>query len=189
MENQGAPLVLAAASHELAGRRKPGSAREIAIRGSGRSRRRGERILTGTTNVTLEAIGLYRTVDDLIVDVDDGSGEPTVTANRPDTVRVPGVSLVGSSAVTTGVSASVGYTYSRSQQKNESSRTASATRLYQPGARMSARQKRNRSPALMVRPSRGAQASVDHRPSGARCRSRSRSDFVCRTSPRFSAFR
>jgi vitamin B12 transporter len=79
----------------------------------------GGRILTGTTNVTLEAIGFYRQVSDLIVDIDDGSGETTITGNRPDTVRVRGVSFVGSSAFTPAVSGSVGYTYARSQQKNE----------------------------------------------------------------------
>jgi vitamin B12 transporter len=79
----------------------------------------GGRILTGATNITLEAIGFYRTVSDLIVDVDDGSGDTTVTANRPDTVRVRGVSFVGSSAFTPAISGSVGYTYARSQQKNE----------------------------------------------------------------------
>ena len=79
----------------------------------------GGRILTGATNVTLEAIGFYRTVKDLIVDVDDGSGETTITANRDDTVRARGVSLVASSVVNTAVSGSLGYTYSRSQQSNE----------------------------------------------------------------------
>jgi outer membrane cobalamin receptor len=79
----------------------------------------GGRILTGATNITLEAIGFYREVSDLIVDVDDGSGETTITANRQDTVRVRGVSFVGSSAFTTALSGSLGYTYSRSQQKDE----------------------------------------------------------------------
>ena len=79
----------------------------------------GGRILTGATNVTLEAIGFYRTVSDLIVDIDDGSGDTTITANRADTVRVRGVSLVASSVVTTAVSGSLGYTYTRSQRKNE----------------------------------------------------------------------
>jgi vitamin B12 transporter len=79
----------------------------------------GGRILTGTTSITLEAIGFYRRVSDLIVDVDDGSGETTITANRDDVVRVRGVSLVASSAVTTALSGSLGYTYTSSQRKNE----------------------------------------------------------------------
>ena len=49
--------------------------------------------------LTFEAIGFYRRVTDLIVDVDDGSGETTITANRPDQVRVRGVTLIGSAAV------------------------------------------------------------------------------------------
>jgi vitamin B12 transporter len=79
----------------------------------------GGRIRTGAASVTLEAIGFYRTISDLIVDVDDGSGETTITANRADTVRARGVSLVASSAVTTAVSGSLGYTYTSSQRKNE----------------------------------------------------------------------
>ena len=55
----------------------------------------GTLIYAGNTTVNLEAIGFYRTVTDLIVDVDDGSGETTITANRPDEVRVRGLSLVG----------------------------------------------------------------------------------------------
>ena len=79
----------------------------------------GGRVIAGTTVITLEAVGFYRQVNDLIVDVDDGSGETTITANRPDTVRVRGASLVGSVAVTNSVSGSLGYTYSRSQRRNE----------------------------------------------------------------------
>ncbi len=79
----------------------------------------GGRILTGATNVTLEAIGFYRTISDLIVDVDDGSGETTITANQDDTVRARGVSLVASSVVNTSLSGALGYTYTRSQRKNE----------------------------------------------------------------------
>jgi vitamin B12 transporter len=79
----------------------------------------GTRILTGGTAVNIEAIGFFRTVKDLIVDVDDGSGETTMTANRPDRVRVRGLSLVGSGALTPALSASLGYTYSRAQRSNE----------------------------------------------------------------------
>jgi outer membrane cobalamin receptor len=80
----------------------------------------GRRFDAGATSVTLEAIGFYREVTDLIVDVDDGTGEgTTITANRPDTVRVRGVSLVSSAALSNSVSGSVGYTYTRSQQTNE----------------------------------------------------------------------
>jgi vitamin B12 transporter len=79
----------------------------------------GTRILTGSTAVNLEAIGFFRTVKDLIVDVDDGSGDTTITANRPGRVRVRGVALVGSGALTPALSGSLGYTYSRSQQSNQ----------------------------------------------------------------------
>ena len=58
----------------------------------------------GATTVDLEAIGFYRKVTDLIVDVDDGSGETTITANQDDKVRVRGVSLVGSARSTRRVS-------------------------------------------------------------------------------------
>jgi outer membrane cobalamin receptor len=77
----------------------------------------GRRILAGSsTALNIEAIGFFRRVTDLIVDVDDGSGETTVTANRPDVVRVRGLAIVGSGALGAAVSASLGYTYNRSQQ-------------------------------------------------------------------------
>jgi outer membrane cobalamin receptor len=76
-------------------------------------------VIAGTTAIEFEAIGFYRQVSDLIVDVDDGSGETTITANRPDKVRVRGVSLVASGAFTNAVSGSAGYTYTKSQRTNE----------------------------------------------------------------------
>jgi vitamin B12 transporter len=80
----------------------------------------GRRILAGSsTAVNIEAIAFFRRVTDLIVDVDDGSGETTITANRPDRVRVRGISLIGSGALSSALSASLGYTYNRSQQSNE----------------------------------------------------------------------
>jgi vitamin B12 transporter len=79
----------------------------------------GARVPLGAASLNLEAIGFYRQVNDLIVDVDDGSGETTVTANRPDQVKVRGVSLVASSALTSALTGSLGYTYTRSEQKNE----------------------------------------------------------------------
>jgi outer membrane cobalamin receptor len=79
----------------------------------------GGLVRVGATTLMLEAIGFHRRVTDLIVDVDDGSGETTITANRPDRVRVNGVSLIGSAALTRALAGSLGYTYSRSQQKNE----------------------------------------------------------------------
>jgi vitamin B12 transporter len=78
----------------------------------------GRRFSAGDKTVTVEAIGFYRRVTDLIVDVDDGSGETTITMNQPDVVKVQGISLVGSAAVTSAVSGSIGYTYNRTQ-KNE----------------------------------------------------------------------
>jgi outer membrane cobalamin receptor len=79
----------------------------------------GHRVAAGSTTLTMEVVGFYRRVKDLIVDVDDGSGETTITANQPDLVRVRGVQLVGSAAFAPAVSASLSYTYSRSQQSNE----------------------------------------------------------------------
>jgi vitamin B12 transporter len=80
----------------------------------------GRRILAGSsTAMNIEAIGFFRRVTDLIVDVDDGSGETSITANLPDRVRVRGVSIVGSGALAAPVSASLGYTYTRSQRSNE----------------------------------------------------------------------
>lgn len=79
----------------------------------------GQRFTAGSSTVTLEAIGFYRRVTDLIVDVDDGSGDTTITANRPDVVRVRGLSLVGDATVSPAVSASLSYTWNRSQRTNE----------------------------------------------------------------------
>jgi len=80
----------------------------------------GGRVLAGTsTALNIEAIAFFRRVTDLIVDVDDGSGETTITANQPDRVRVRGISIVGSGALASAVSASLGYTYTRSQRTNE----------------------------------------------------------------------
>src|SRR6185503_11643030 len=76
----------------------------------------GGRLQAGATTLNLEAIGFYRRVTDLIVDVDDGSGETTITANRPDVVRVRGLSLVASAIAARSVAATLGYTYTRSQE-------------------------------------------------------------------------
>lgn len=79
----------------------------------------GGRVRAGGATLNLEAIGFYRRVTDLIVDVDDGSGETTITAKRPDIVRVSGLSLLASTSVMSSLSATLGYTYTRSQQTNE----------------------------------------------------------------------
>ena len=79
----------------------------------------GTLLYSGATVVNIEAIGFYRTVTDLIVDVDDGSGETTITANRPDEVKVRGVSLVRSATLTSALSASLGYTYTNSQRRQD----------------------------------------------------------------------
>jgi len=77
----------------------------------------GGRILRGTSSaLNIEAIAFVRRVTDLIVDIDDGSGETTITANQPDRIRVRGVSLVGSGTLTSALSASLGYTYTNSQR-------------------------------------------------------------------------
>ncbi|HEX2459487.1 MAG TPA: TonB-dependent receptor [Vicinamibacterales bacterium] len=79
----------------------------------------GTLLYTGDTVVNLEAIGFYRTVTDLILDVDDGSGETTITANRPDEVKVRGFSLVGSATLTSALSGSLGYTYTNSERRQD----------------------------------------------------------------------
>jgi vitamin B12 transporter len=79
----------------------------------------GRRGKLGTVDLQLEAIGFFRRVTNLIVDVDDGSGETTVTANRPDVVKVQGLALVGGVTLSPAVTASLNYTYSHSQKTNE----------------------------------------------------------------------
>jgi outer membrane cobalamin receptor len=79
----------------------------------------GYRASLGEVDLTVEAIGFYRRVTDLIVDVDGGGpGGNSITANRPDVVRVRGVSFVATSTVTPEASASVSYTHN-SQRTNE----------------------------------------------------------------------
>ena len=75
----------------------------------------GGYLRAGESTISLEAVGFYRDVTDLIVDVDDGSGETTITANIPDHVRAKGVTVVGTAAVNHAVSGSLGYTYTRSE--------------------------------------------------------------------------
>lgn len=70
-------------------------------------------------DVSVEAIGFARRVTNLIVDVDDGSGDTTITANRSDVVRVRGISFVGSAAFAPALSSTLSYTYNRSQKSNE----------------------------------------------------------------------
>jgi vitamin B12 transporter len=79
----------------------------------------GERLQRGGTTVDLEFIGFYRNVSNLIVDTDDGTGSGnTITANSSNAVRVHGVSLVGSASLTSALAASLGYTYTTSEQGN-----------------------------------------------------------------------
>ena len=79
----------------------------------------GGRIHRGTTAVDLEVIGFYRKISNLIVDVDDGTGSGnTITANSDDAVKVHGVSLQGSASLTPAFAATMGYTYTTSEQGN-----------------------------------------------------------------------
>jgi vitamin B12 transporter len=79
----------------------------------------GGRLQRGDTAVDLEFIGFYRKVSNLIVDTDDGTGSGnTITANSEDAVRVRGFSLQGSASLTPSLTASVGYTYTTSEQGN-----------------------------------------------------------------------
>ena len=80
----------------------------------------GGRLERGLATVDLEVIGFYRRVEDLIVDVDDGTDTGnTITANSDNAIRVHGFSLVGSASLTPAVSASLGYTYTTSEQGNQ----------------------------------------------------------------------
>ena len=79
----------------------------------------GTLLYAGSTVVNIEAIGFYRNVTDLIVDIDDGSGETTITANQPEEVKVRGLSFVGSATVTSALSASLGYTYTNSERRQD----------------------------------------------------------------------
>lgn len=76
-------------------------------------------IQAGATVLNLEAIGFYRTVTDLIVDVDDGSGDTTITANRADEVKVRGATVVAAASLTSAASGTVSYTYTNSERRNE----------------------------------------------------------------------
>jgi vitamin B12 transporter len=79
----------------------------------------GGRIQRGETTMDLEFIGFYRKVSDLIVDVDDGTGSGnTITANTEDAVRVHGFALVATASLTSAVAATLGYTYTTSEQGN-----------------------------------------------------------------------
>jgi vitamin B12 transporter len=79
----------------------------------------GGRLQSGDTAIDLEFIGFYRKVSNLIVDTDDGTGSGnTITANSTDAVRVRGFSLQGSASFTPSVTASLGYTYTTSEQGN-----------------------------------------------------------------------
>jgi len=79
----------------------------------------GTLLYAGNSTINIEAVGFYRTVTDLIVDVDDGSGETTITANRPDEVKVRGFSLVGSATLTSALTGSLGYTYTNSERRQD----------------------------------------------------------------------
>jgi vitamin B12 transporter len=79
----------------------------------------GTLLYAGETTVSIEAVGFYRTVSDLIVDIDDGSGETTITANQPEKIKVRGFSLVGSATLTSALSGSLGYTYTNSERRQD----------------------------------------------------------------------
>jgi vitamin B12 transporter len=80
----------------------------------------GGRLQRGSTTVDLEVIGFYRKVSNLIVDTDDGTGSGnTITANSTDAVRVHGLAVVGSASLTSAVAATLGYTYTTSEQGNQ----------------------------------------------------------------------
>jgi vitamin B12 transporter len=64
----------------------------------------------------LEAIGFYRRIEDLIVDVDDGTGSGnTITDNVDDEVRVQGFVLSAGIDFGTAFSGQASYTYSKTE--------------------------------------------------------------------------
>ena len=79
----------------------------------------GDAAVPGDTTVHVEVVGFYRTVTDLIVDIDDGSGETTITANQPDEVKVRGLSLVGSATLTSALTGSLALTYTNSERRQD----------------------------------------------------------------------
>ena len=79
----------------------------------------GTLLYSGDTTVHVEVVGFYRTVTDLIVDIDDGSGETTITANQPDEVKVRGLSLVGSATLTSALTGSLALTYTNSERRQD----------------------------------------------------------------------
>jgi vitamin B12 transporter len=79
----------------------------------------GGRLQRGTTTIDLEVVAFYRQISNLIVDVDDGTGSGnTITANSDDTVRVRGFSLLSGASLNPALTASIGYTYTTSEQGN-----------------------------------------------------------------------
>ncbi len=68
------------------------------------------------STISLEAIGFYRDITDLIIEVDhpDGSGN-TITTNGEGSVKAKGVTFVGAANVNRALSGSLGYTYTRSE--------------------------------------------------------------------------
>jgi vitamin B12 transporter len=75
----------------------------------------GGYLRAGESTISWEAIGFYRDVTDLIVDIDDGSGETTITSNISDHVKAKGATIVGTAAINRAFSGSLGYTYTRSE--------------------------------------------------------------------------
>jgi len=76
----------------------------------------GGYLRAGESTISLEAIGFYRDITELIIEVDhpDGSGN-TITANGPGHVKAKGVTIVGTATVNRALSGSLGYTYTKSQ--------------------------------------------------------------------------
>lgn len=79
----------------------------------------GGYLRAGESTLSIEAIGFYRDVTDLIVEVDTPSGEQTITTNNDDHVKVKGITLLGSAAFNRAVSGTLGYTYTNSEQSAE----------------------------------------------------------------------
>jgi vitamin B12 transporter len=76
----------------------------------------GGYLRAGESTISLEAIGFYRDITDLIIEVDhpDGSGN-TITTNGPGHVKAKGVTIVGTATVNRSLSGSLGYTYTKSE--------------------------------------------------------------------------
>jgi vitamin B12 transporter len=75
----------------------------------------GARLINGTRTFNVEIVGFYRNVEDLIVATFD-ENDLEIPQNSQDAVKVKGVSLIGSTALSGDFSASLGYTFAQTKR-------------------------------------------------------------------------